>query len=70
MPWSLANPPWTDNSQRQDGYIYTTTADAPYSASYKIPGTIQSYLCRKGIHLFCTEEAFLKKRAQQEKKQS
>ena len=27
--------------------MITTTADSPYSANYKIPGTVQNYNCRK-----------------------
>jgi hypothetical protein len=46
MTSSLIGDPWAASSEGY-GYITTGVADKPYSASYKVPGTIQNYYCRQ-----------------------
>ena len=38
---------WANDTETGSGYLQHTTADSPYNVNYKIPGTVQNYLCRK-----------------------
>ncbi len=38
--------PWV-NTTSQNGYLQLTYADSPFSHYYRVPGTVQNYVCRK-----------------------